>query len=676
MERSPWHAGEQQLQAHVGVAERMEEFGRKVIRTWMPDQHRQFYQQLPFMLFGAVDAEGRPWASVLEGEPGFAHSPEPTQLQFASLPAADDPAQLQAGAAIGLLGIELHTRRRNRLNGHIGSFGADGFSLTVDQSFGNCPQYIQLRQFQRVPLSDPQTRKAEHRDSLDDAAVALIESADTFFVASYVDVDGERSVDVSHRGGQPGFVRIEGNRLTIPDFAGNLHFNTLGNLLLNPLAGLLFIDFSTGDVLQLSGRTEVILEGPQIEAFQGAERLWTFEVEKLVRRPAALALRWRFDGMSPTSLLTGNWAQADARLQAKALGDSWRPLRVARIEMESRHIRSIYLEPNDGAGLPVFLAGQHLPLRFNLDGEVHIRTYSLSGAPSDDFFRISIKREGRVSTHLHEQIRVGDVLEARLPQGHFTVAALERRPLVLLAAGVGITPLLSMLREVVYQGLRTRRIRPTLFVQSSRSLADQPFRAELDRLLEDAGDAVKVLRALSQPEDDLVQGEDYDIRGRIDGDLLRNLLTDEDFDQVDFVLCGPGGFTQGLYDTLRELDVRDGQIHAETFGPSTLKRQPDPDAIVIEQLPAATTSVPVVFERSAKEARWQPDGGSLLELAESRGLRPEFSCRGGSCGTCKTRLISGAVNYPQPPAEVPEEGQVLICCAVPAQSAQPLVLDL
>jgi hypothetical protein len=107
-----------------------------------------------------------------------------------------------------------------------------------------------------------------------------------------------------------------------------------------------------------------------------------------------------------------------------------------------------------------------------------------------------------------------------------------------------------------------------------------------------------------------------------------------------------------------------------------LRRQPDPDAVVIEQPPAATTSVPVVFERSAKEARWQPDGGSLLELAESRGLRPEFSCRGGSCGTCKTRLISGQVNYPQPPAEVPDEGHVLICCAIPAQSSQPLVLDL
>jgi ferredoxin-NADP reductase/predicted pyridoxine 5'-phosphate oxidase superfamily flavin-nucleotide-binding protein len=676
MERSPWHAGEQQLQAHVGVAERMEAFGRKVIRTWMPDQHREFYQQLPFLLYGAVDADGRPWASMLEGAPGFAHSPDPEHLHFASQVAADDPAQLRNGEPIGLLGIELHTRRRNRLNGHVGNLSAQGFDVSVDQAFGNCPQYIQLRQFQRVPLTDPQTRPAEHLNALDEAATALITGADTFFVASYVDSDGERAVDVSHRGGQAGFVRVEGNRLTIPDFAGNLHFNTLGNLLLNPKAGLLFIDFSTGDVLQLSGRTEILLDDPQIEAFQGAERLWTFEVEQLVRRPAALALRWRFDGMSPTSLLTGNWAEASARLQAQALGNQWRPLRVAKIEEESRSIRSIYLEPADGAGLPVFLAGQHLPLRFTIDGEVHIRTYSLSSAPSDGFYRISVKREGLISSHLHEQICVGDVLEARAPQGHFTVAPLEHRPLVLLAAGVGITPLLSMLREVVYQGLRTRGIRPTLLLQSSRSLADQPFRKELDRLLETSGDSVRVLRLLSQPEADLQEGEDFDLAGRIDGTVLRNLLDAEDFDQLDFVLCGPGGFTQGLYDILRELDVRDAQIHAETFGPSTLKRQADPDAIVIEQPPAATTSVPVVFERSAKEARWQPDGGSLLELAESRGLRPEFSCRGGSCGTCKTRLVSGAVNYPQVPADIPEAGHVLICCAVPAQSSQPLVLDL
>ncbi|MEB0047072.1 MULTISPECIES: pyridoxamine 5'-phosphate oxidase family protein [unclassified Pseudomonas] len=676
MERSPWHAGEQQLQTHAGVAERMKAFGRQIMRSEIPDQHRGFYRQLPFMLYGAVDADGNPWASLLEGPPGFTHSPEPTLLQIDSLPDSDDPAQLHDGASIGLLGIELHTRRRNRLNGHVGGMTASGFGVTVVQSFGNCPQYIQQRQFRSVPLADPSTRSAQRLEGLDQAAKAMISEADTFFVASYVDVDGQRSVDVSHRGGQAGFVHIDGNRLTIPDFAGNLYFNTLGNLLLNPRAGLLFIDFETGDLLHLSGRTEIILDSPHIEAFQGAERLWTFEVEKLVRRPAAVALRWRFDGMSPNSLMTGTWPQVAARLQAHALGDRWRSLRVARIERESDSIRSLYLEPVGDGGLPVFQAGQHLPLRVTIEGEVHIRTYSLSSAPSDDFFRISVKREGRVSSHLHEQVRVGDLVQVRAPQGHFTVAPHEPRPLVLLAAGVGVTPLLSMVREVVYQGLRTRRIRPTWFFQSSRTLAEQPFRRELNQLLQQTGDSVRVLRLLSQPEAEAREGEDFDLTGRIDTALLHTILDVEDYDQLDFVLCGPGSFTQGMYESLRDLDIRDSRIHAETFGPSTLRRRLDPDAVVIEQPPAATTAVPVVFQRSAKQANWQPQSGSLLTFAQSCGLRPDFSCRGGSCGTCKTRLISGQVSYPQPPGDMPEDGQVLICCAVPAQGAQPLVLDL
>ncbi len=310
MDVSPWHAGEKRLQAHVGVAERMEALGPRVIRHELPDQHRQFYRQLPFMLFASVDVDGNPWASLLEGPPGFAHSPDPALLQLDSLPAADDPAQVQVGAAIGLLGIELHTRRRNRLNGRVSAIDGQGLSVAVEQAFGNCPQYIQLRQFERVPLAAPSTRPAQRLNTLDDAATAMIRRADTFFVASYAVVDNLRWVDVSHRGGQAGFVRVDGNCLTIPDFAGNLHFNTLGNLLLNPRAGLLFIDFTTGDVLQVSGRTEIILDGPQVEAFQGAERLWTLHVEQVVRRPAALGLRWRFDGMSPSSLKTGTWTQA------------------------------------------------------------------------------------------------------------------------------------------------------------------------------------------------------------------------------------------------------------------------------------------------------------------------------------------------------------------------------
>lgn len=676
---SPWHSGERALQAKVGVAERMETLGKRVIRDYMPDQHREFYEHLPYLIIGAVDAEGWPWASLLDAQPGFIQSPDARRLDITRRPDAEDPAGggFAPGAAVGMLGIDLHTRRRNRLNGHISDVRESGFSVSVEHSYGNCPQYIQLRALKQVPLNAVAERPPVQRlTALDEAAIATIRGADTFFVASYVDLEGahpHRSVDVSHRGGQAGFVRVEGDVLTIPDFAGNLFFNTLGNFQVNPRAGLLFVDFQTGELLQVAGTVTLILDGPEIAAFQGAERLWQVRVEQVVRRPAALRSRWEFQGWSPNSLMTGDWQQTAARLQADALRDQWRPMRVTRIEDESDGIRSFYLEPADGAGLPAFKAGQHLPLRLSPDGRTPplIRTYSLSSAPSDGFFRISVKRDGLASAYLHDQVKVGDLLQARAPQGSFVVDPQERRPLVLLGAGIGVTPMLSMLREVIYEGKRVRGGRATWFIQSARRLADLAFREEVDTLIAKAGDQLTAIRVLSQPETSARVGEDFQLTGRIDLDLLKALLP---FDDFDFYVCGPAAFTQAIYDGLRGLHIRDERIHAETFGPSSLKRSGDSQSIAFEQPAAATEAVPVVFERSAKEARWQPAGGTLLELAESRGLSPEFSCRGGSCGTCKTRLVSGQVHYPVPPAERPAPDHVLICCAVPASG--PLVLDL
>lgn len=676
---SPWHSGERALQAKVGVAERMETLGKRVIRDYMPDQHREFYEHLPYLILGAVDNEGWPWATLLDAESGFIQSPDARRLDIARRPDAEDPAgaEFTPGAAVGMLGIDLHTRRRNRINGHISDVWENGFSVSVEHSYGNCPQYIQLRALKQVPLKDEAERSPVQRlAALDDAAIATIRGADTFFVASYVDLEGaqpHRSVDVSHRGGQAGFVRVEGDVLTIPDFAGNLFFNTLGNFQVNPRAGLLFVDFQTGELLQMAGTVRLILDGPEIAAFQGAERLWRVRVEQVVRRPAALRSRWEFQGWSPNSLMTGDWQQTAARLQADALRDQWRPLRVTRIEDESDGIRSFYFEPADGAGLPAFKAGQHLPLRLSPDGRTPplIRTYSLSSAPSDGFFRISVKRNGLASAYLHDHVSVGDLLQARSPQGSFVVDPQERRPLVLLGAGIGVTPMLSMLREVIYEGKRVRGGRATWFIQSARRLADLAFREEVDTLIAKAGDQLTAIRVLSQPETSARVGEDFHLTGRIDLDLLKALLPFNDFD---FYVCGPAAFTQAIYDGLRGMHIRDERIHAETFGPSSLKRSGDSQGVAFEQPPAATEAVPVVFERSAKEARWQPAGGTLLELAESRGLSPEFSCRGGSCGTCKTRLISGQVHYPVPPAERPAPDHVLICCAVPASG--PLVLDL
>lgn len=307
IEASPWHAGERQMQAAVGVADRMAVVGPKVIRDHLPEQHRDFYPLLPYLVLGVVDDQGIPWATMVEGAPGFAHSPDPQTLQVDSLPSSSDPARagLHPGAAAGLLGIDLNTRRRNRMNGRIGDVDHEGFSVAVVHTFGNCPKYIQVRPVDGVARKPGVL--SERSDSLDERAQSLIRNADTFFVASYVDTDGERSVDVSHRGGNPGFVRVEGDVLTIPDFAGNLFFNTLGNLQVNPVAGLLFIDFESGDVLQVAGRTTLILDGPQVAQFEGAQRLWMLTVEHVVKRPAALALRWQFAEFSPFTLGTGRW---------------------------------------------------------------------------------------------------------------------------------------------------------------------------------------------------------------------------------------------------------------------------------------------------------------------------------------------------------------------------------
>jgi len=311
---STWHDGEIALQRTVGVAERMARHAASIVRDHLPEQHRHFYPQLPFIVLGSVDADGDAWATLRGGEPGFAHSPNPSLLRVNVPRDPGDPAEggLNDGDTVALLGIELDTRRRNRANGPILRSSPDRFDIEVEQAFGNCPKYIQARDFEFV--RDPAAlspEPARHLTRLDDNARKLITRADTFFVASYVDLPHGRQVDISHRGGKGGFVRLSDDGvLTIPDFTGNRLFNTLGNLLVNPKSGLLFVDFETGDMLQLSGDSEVLLESPDIAAFLGAERFWRFAPRRILFRASALPLRWTLTEWSPNSLATGAWAAA------------------------------------------------------------------------------------------------------------------------------------------------------------------------------------------------------------------------------------------------------------------------------------------------------------------------------------------------------------------------------
>lgn len=298
MDASPFHAGELEAQARAGESSR-----GAGIRDFMPDQHRDFFALLPYLFAAGRDAQGKPIATVLSGPEGFVTSPTPNELAIAALPASGDPADaaLGVGAPIGLLGLDLRTRRRNRANGVVGERGDRGLNVAVSQSFGNCAKYIQVRQHEIVPGAAAAT--TEELGGLDVAANALIAQSDTLFIAS----GSESGLDISHRGGRPGFVRIEGGRLTVPDFAGNSYFNTFGNLLREPAASLLFIDFARGDLLQLQGIAQVIWGGPELVGLDGAKRLLHVEVTRAWRRKAALPLRWSEPEPAPTTLATGTW---------------------------------------------------------------------------------------------------------------------------------------------------------------------------------------------------------------------------------------------------------------------------------------------------------------------------------------------------------------------------------
>jgi ferredoxin-NADP reductase/predicted pyridoxine 5'-phosphate oxidase superfamily flavin-nucleotide-binding protein len=682
----PFHAGEQAVHDRLGIRERMVDVGQRVIRSAMPEQHQRFFEQLPFMLVGAVDAAGRPWASTLVGRPGFVQAPHAKRLDFHAQPVPGDPLAegLALGSQLGFLGIELHTRRRNRVNGHVVAADDQGFSIEVDQSVGNCPQYIQGRAFEWVrDAADLTPRATEALTGLDAEAVAFIARADTLFVATQApadttgpDVATGRGADVSHRGGRPGFVMIEdAHTLLVPDFTGNFFFMTLGNLQLNPRAGVLFIDFDTGDLLTLTGTAEVVWSGDELQAFDGAERAWRFRVEAGWRLREALPLRWAWRELSPHSALTGTWAEAEARREAQRLAQTWRPYRVRRVVDESSVIRSFHLMPDDGHAVPAFLAGQHLPIRLkSASGDEWRRTYTISQAPSDDGLRLSVKREGAASSHLHDHVHAGDVIEALGPRGQFTIDGQLRRPAVLIGAGVGITPMVAFARHLVTEGFRHRRTRPLHLIQVARDAALRAFGGELQALVARAEGAMKLHVVLDRGGGALEGALEGVHQGPLTIDLLKSLLP---FDDHEFLLCGPPGFMQALYDGLRDLGVRDERIQAEAFGPSSLKRRPDGLAALPPPPPPAAKQATVTFTRTGDAAEWTPERGTLLEFAEGKGLNPPFSCRAGHCGSCATRMTAGAVTYAEPTAWLPADGEVLLCCAVPAAGGgERIELDL
>lgn len=389
------------------------------------------------------------------------------------------------------------------------------------------------------------------------------------------------------------------------------------------------------------------------------------QLQRALRIPA-LSKGWQssFQAMLQQDLSpkakVGNPGLADEE-QAPAW-PGFRQMRVTRIQKESSSVTSFILAPIDGQPFPLCKAGQFVVVRLIVDAGKPpvLRSYSLSDLPASDHFRISVKSElnGLGSSFLCERAREGDVLDVSAPRGSFTLRTSDS-PVVLLSAGVGATPVMSMLHSLAAE----KSQREIWWIYGARNRAEHPFAEESRSLLKQLSRGRGYI-VYSRPTAVDRVGTDFDTSGRIDTALLEKVGVSP---RSDFYLCGPTSFLQSMHDGLRTWGVLAENVHAEIFG-SLEGITPGMAPVVhtphlLKGPPGAGPAVS--FARSGITVAWDPRFASLLELAEACDVPVRWSCRTGVCHTCMTGLIGGSVTYNPEPLERPAPGNVLVCCSEP-----------
>jgi ferredoxin-NADP reductase len=343
---------------------------------------------------------------------------------------------------------------------------------------------------------------------------------------------------------------------------------------------------------------------------------------------------------------------------------------------ESSVISSFYFAPSDGGALPTFRPGQHVPIELNVpdaDGPVR-RVYSLSSHPGADAIRITVKREQApaiASPFLHEWIKVGDEVDMRYPKGSFVLNEESERPVVLLSAGVGLTPMISMIEHLV----ATNSNRPIWFVHAAISGREHAM-ANLVRQIAHDRDNVRIHIAYENPREEDVKGRDFETKGRLSVETLKTILP---WDDYEFYLCGPVPFMRAFADGLTRNGVLSDRIRWESFSSEKLEiapvesSAPETGGVSTNNSLLAAEGTNVEFRKSGKIVEWPANCKSLLELAEANDVPVRFSCRTGECFSCASKLLSGDVSYTRDLEDEPDEGAVLLCTAIPKSS---LVFDL
>jgi ferredoxin-NADP reductase len=358
----------------------------------------------------------------------------------------------------------------------------------------------------------------------------------------------------------------------------------------------------------------------------------------------------------------------------KASWNGWRKFAVARKIAECEDVYSFELRPHDGKAIPGFKPGQYLTFGLDLPGRDKqvVRCYSLSDAPQRrDCYRVTIKRDakpghppGVASSHFCDGVNEGDILNVKAPAGHFALEAEKESPVVLIGAGVGITPVLAMAKAVAAAGSQ----RETWFFFVCRNRSDFMLKSDVEALSKVVN--LKVHICYSRPGEGDVQGRDYQHEGRLTPELIKSLLPSANYD---FYLCGNGAFMADMFSGLIAWGVPEAKIHFEAFGPATIKKTSDTVALSKKAIrDTSKVRCTVTFAKSGRMVQWEPGAANLLEFAQSHGVRINCGCCAGSCGSCLVAVKSGEVAYINPPATDPEAGSCLTCVCRPKGD---LVLD-
>jgi len=366
-------------------------------------------------------------------------------------------------------------------------------------------------------------------------------------------------------------------------------------------------------------------------------------------------------------------ARRDQR-KAEQSGAPWNGIRkfsVAKKVPETSDATSFYLQPHDKKPLPGFKPGQYLTFELEVPGQKKkvIRCYSLSDAARPEFYRVTIKRcppsrpehpSGLASNFFHDHIHEGAILDVKAPGGHFFLDTSKQSPVVLISGGVGITPCLSMLNEIMESGVK----REVWWFYGVRHGAEHIMKEHVSALAA-KHDHLHLHVCYSNPTGQDRLGADYQHHGRVGVDLFRQVLPSSNFD---YYMCGPGPMMESVTKGLADWGVPEDRVHYEAFGPASVKKTATMPSIPL----SAVVKTKITFGKSGQTVDWDPKYGNLLEFATALGVALPSGCCAGQCGTCLTAIRSGNVTYANEPGSKPEPGTCLACVALPAGD---LVLD-